>query len=160
MHRSMNTRIFRTILIAATCGVIGAGAGIAGAGAHDTHAKGKTRTANHGKHHAFGHDKFFFGAPVHAEAVVPDRQGSFKTITFDRGTVKSVSGDQLTITEGTPTAVYKDVTLTIPADAKVKRDGDDAQLSALQAGDLVAVVTSGDKTVVRARSADQQNKHD
>ena len=145
----MNTRIFRTILIAALCGVIGAGAGIAGAGAHEGH--GKTR---HAKHFNRG---FHLGGPVHAELVVPDRQGGFKTVTLDRGTVESVSGDQLTLKEGTPKATYKTITLTIPSDAKVKRNGDDASLSDLQAGDLVAVVTTGDKTFVKARAAGQNH---
>src|SRR5438105_3701653 len=40
------------------------------------------------------------GAPVHGELVVPNSAGNgFVTVTFDRGTFKSVSGDQLTITE-------------------------------------------------------------
>jgi hypothetical protein len=150
----MNTRILRTIMIAAACGVIGAGAGIAGAGAHQGH--GQSRHGNHGLH---------FGGPVHAELVVPDRQGGFQTVTLDRGAVKSVSGDQLTIAEGTPKATYKDVTLTIPATAKIRRNGDDAQLSDLQAGDLVTVVTTGDKTFVKAkapgeRKAEGFSKHD
>src|SRR4051812_49116255 len=105
----MNTRIFRTILVAALCGVIGAGAGIAGAGAHDGKGEGKAR---HAKHFNRG---FHLGGPVHAELVVPDRQGGFQTVTFDRGTVESVSGDQLTIKEGTPKATYKTITLTIPS---------------------------------------------
>jgi hypothetical protein len=146
----MNTRILRTIMVAALCGVIGAGAGIAGAGAHEGHGKGR-----HAKHFNRG---FHLGGPVHADLVVPDRQGGFKTITLDRGTVESVSGDQLTIKEGTPKATYKTITLTIPAAAKIKRNGDDAALSDLQAGDLVSVVTTGDKTFVKARAAGE--KHD
>src|SRR3954453_8954821 len=141
----MNTRILRTIMVAALCGVIGAGAGIAGAGAHEGHGKGR-----HAKHFNPG---FHLGGPVYADLVVPDRQGGFKTITLDRGTVESVSGDQLTIKEGTPKATYKTITLTIPAAAKIKRNGDDAALSDLQAGDLVSVVTTGDKTFVKARAA-------
>ena len=147
----MNTRILRTILVAALCGVIGAGAGIAGAGAHEGKGHGKTR---HAKHFNRG---FHLGGPVHAELVVPDRQGGFTTVTLDRGTVESVSGDQLTIKEGTPKATYKTVTLTIPSGAKVRRNGDDAALSDLQAGDLVAVVTRGDKTFVKARAAGKKH---
>src|SRR4051795_9027962 len=153
MSPAMNTRIFRTILIAAVCGVIGAGAGIAGAGAHEGQGhKSKTR---HAKHFNRG---FHLGGPVHAELVVPDRQGGFKTVTLDRGTVESVSGDQLTLKEGTPQATYKTVALTIPSGAKIRRNGDDAQLTDLQAGDFVAVVTSGDKTVVKAKAPRQKSK--
>lgn len=147
----MNTRILRTIMIAAVCGVVGAGAGIAGAGAHEGHGKAR--------HHAGHFDRgFHLGGPVHAELVVPDRQGGFQTVTLDRGTVKTVSGDQLTIAEGTKKATYKDVTLTIPATAKIRRNGDTAQLSDLQPGDLVAIVTTGDKTLVKAKAAG--SKHD
>src|SRR3954452_15734676 len=153
MSPAMNTRIFRTILIAAVCGVIGAGAGIAGAGAHE--AKGHKSGTRHAKHFNRG---FHLGGPVHAELVVPDRQGGFRTVTLDRGTVKTVSGDQLTIAEGTKKATYKDVTLTIPATAKIRRNGDSAALSDLQAGDLVSIVTTGDKTFVKAKAP--RAKHD
>jgi hypothetical protein len=146
----MNTRILRTITIAAACGVIGAGAGIAGAGAHEGQGQGKGKSRQHADR------GWHLGAPVHAELVVPDRQGGFQTVTLDRGAVKSVSGDQLTITEGTRKATYKDVTLTVPATAKIRRNGDSAQLSDLQAGDLVTVVTTGDTTVVKAKAAGER----
>src|SRR4029079_15305381 len=142
----MNRRILRMIIVAALCGVIGAGAGIAGAGAHQG-GPGK-------KHFNRG---LPLGGPVHAELVVPDHQGGFQTVTLDRGTVESVSGDQLTIKEGTRKATYKTITLTIPSGAKVRRNGDDAALSDLQAGDLVAVVTRGAKTFVKARAAGQKH---
>src|SRR3954447_14133923 len=138
----MNTRILRTIIVAALCGVIGAGAGIAGAGAHQGHGK---KHFNRGFH--------LGGGPVHAELVVPTRQGGFQTVTLDRGTVESVSGDQLTVKEGTRKATYKTITLTVPPSAKIRRNGDAASLSDLQAGDLVSVVTTGDKTFVKARGA-------
>ena len=110
--------------------------GIAGAGAH------------HG-HYPFGHG-MRMGQPVHADLVVPDRQGGFQNVTMDRGTVSSVSGDQLTIDEGTPKATYKTLTLTIPSDATVSRNRQSAQLSDLQPGDFVAVVQSQGKTFVTA----------
>jgi anaerobic selenocysteine-containing dehydrogenase len=45
------------------------------------------------------------------------------------------------------------VRLPIPAGAKVRRNHEDAQLSDLQQGDLVWVLQSGDKTLVKAVSA-------
>jgi len=51
---------------------------------------------------------------------------------------------------GTRSATYKTITLTIPSDAKVRRNGSDAQLSDLQQGDFVAVAQAGDKTFVKA----------
>jgi len=54
--------------------------------------------------------------------VVPNRAGNgFDTITEDQGAFQSLSGDQLTITEGTKTLTYKTVTLTIPSNAIVYR---------------------------------------
>jgi hypothetical protein len=138
----MSRRFLRTTAIAATCALAGAGAGIAGSQAHEGHFN------NHGNH--FGR---FGRAPVHADLVVPAKGGTFQTVTFDRGTVDSVSGDQLTIKEGTKSATYKTITLTIPSDAKIRRNGEDAQLSDLQPGDGVAVVTSNGKTAVKAFSA-------
>jgi hypothetical protein len=91
------------------------------------------------------------GPPVHSEMVVPTRNGEdFETVTQDSGTVKSVSGDELTITEGTEEATYRTVTLEIPADAKVVRNGEDAELGDLKAGDRVHVSQSSDGSFVFA----------
>jgi hypothetical protein len=138
----MSRRFLRTTAVAATCALVGAGAGIAGSQAHEGHF------SNHGNH--FGR---FGRAPVHADLVVPAKGGTFQTVTFDRGTVDSVSGDQLTIKEGTKSATYKTITLTIPSDAKIRRNGENAQLSDLQQGDGVAVVSTDGKTLVKAFSA-------
>jgi hypothetical protein len=142
------TRNLKVLAIAAVCALAGAGAGIAGAGAHGN---------SHFFHHGHGFGKFG-RAPVHAELVVPARDNTFKTLTFDRGTVDSVSGDQLTIKEGTRSATYKTISLTIPSDAKVRRNGEDAQLSDLQQGDTVAVLTSNGKTLVKAFSAQAEQQ--
>jgi len=78
------------------------------------------------------------GPPVHSEMVVPNKSGDdFITITQDNGKVESVSGDQLTITEGTPKATYKTETIDVPSDATIVRNGKKAELSDLQAGDQV-----------------------
>jgi hypothetical protein len=91
----------------------------------------------------------FGGPPVHSEMVVPTKSGDdFETITQDSGKVKSVSGDQLTITEGTEHATYQTVTLDIPSDATVIRKGEKAELSDLQEGDQVHVSQSPQKTFV------------
>ena len=62
----------------------------------------------------------------------------------------SVSGDQLTIKEGTTSVTYKTPTLTIPSGATIKRNGSTAQLSDLKAGDRVHVTHSSDGTTVLA----------
>ena len=87
---------------------------------------------------------------VHAEAVIPSRHG-FATVTYDRGRVKSVDGNRLTLVEGTAKATYKTVVLTIPAAAVVRNDGAPAALSSLQPGELARVVAGPRKTRVMAR---------
>jgi hypothetical protein len=93
------------------------------------------------------------GPPVHADAVVPNEKGGFDTVTMDRGGFSSLSGDQLTITEGTKSATYKTVTLTIPPSATVTRNGEAAKLSDLKSGDTVMVMQSPKDTVVAAYDA-------
>lgn len=113
----------KTAAIATTCALAGAGLGIAGADAH--HGRG------------FG---FFHRGPVHSESVFPARDGSFKTITMDRGEVTAVSGDQLTLREGTKNATYKTETFTVPAD----------QLQGVDVGEKAVVVQSPKGTFVKA----------
>ena len=76
---------------------------------------------------------------VHADVVVATKSG-FATVTIDRGVVQSVSGQQLTIREGTKKATYKTVTLTIPSSAKVRDNRRASTLSALTAGQRASVV--------------------
>ena len=80
---------------------------------------------------------------------------AFITETEDIGKVKSVSGDQLVITEGVKNVTYKDVTLTIPSNATVVRNFAKAQLSDLKTGDFVHVSQSSDGTFVLASDASQ-----
>jgi hypothetical protein len=89
-----------------------------------------------------------FGAPpVHSVQVVPNKAGDgFDTITQDSGTVKSVSGDKLTISEGTDKATYATPTLTIPSEATIQRNEESAKLSDIQTGDHVDVSSSSDGT--------------
>jgi hypothetical protein len=94
---------------------------------------------------AFG---FGFGfGPVHAEAVVPNKDGTgFDTITTDAGTLNSVDGTTVHLKEGTDKKVYKDdVAIDVGSNAKVIRNGADAKLSDLKAGDHVHVITGGPK---------------
>ena len=94
------------------------------------------------------------GRPVHGDFVVPNSAGNgFVTITLDDGKFKSLSGDQLTITEGTQTTTYKTVTLTIPSNATVVRDGQSAKLTDLASGDQVNVIQTPTATHVGAFSA-------
>jgi hypothetical protein len=76
----------------------------------------------------------------------------FVTVSFDRGRVDSVNGQQLTLTEGTAKASYKTVTLTIPSTARVRDNRQAATLSDLKAGQRVIVVTAPRQTFVIAHT--------
>lgn len=141
----------RTLALAAACTLAGAG-GALGVGAISSAARGG------GHDHRFGgqrghHAARVLGRAVHATAVVPQRDGTFADVTFDRGTVKGVSGQDLTIADGTRRAVYKDVTITIPADARIRRGHRRATLADLRAGDRVAVIQGPRQTFVLAAPA-------
>jgi len=145
----------KVLAVGVSCAGLAAGAGaIATAGAATTHS------GSHARAHAraaavrrLGMHGQPSGPPaVHGQLVVPTKTG-FATVTFDRGTIKSVSGQQLVVTEGTPKSTYQTVTLTIPADAVVKLDGKSAALDSLPTGDHVMVVQGPNKTCVLAGSS-------
>lgn len=140
----------RLLLVAVCCVAVGAGASvIAGAGA-------ATSTKSHAKrHHSHvakkGGLRRIALRAVHGDVVVHTKAG-FRTVTFDRGVVDSVSGQQLKITEGTRSATYKTVTLTIAANARVRDDRQKSSLSSVKAGQRVLVVTAPQRTLVVART--------
>jgi hypothetical protein len=139
----------RSLIVVALCAAVGAAAGIAGTAASPKHGSQGTEIRAHGMRH-FGHARFG-GPPVHVEAVVLNRAGDkFITLTEDSGKVKSVSGNDMTITEGFGNVTYKDVTVTVPSDARVSRNFKDAKLSDVKAGDRVHVEQSSAGTNVFA----------
>jgi hypothetical protein len=147
----------RLLVVAICCAALGAGASaIAGAGAATSSAKHSTGAAAKAHHRgaARARRRGLRGLAVravHADAVVHTKNG-FKTVTLDRGTVASVSGDQLQITEGTPKATYKTVTLTIPSSAVVRDQGKKASLSDVKAGQRVLVYQGPKRERVIARN--------
>lgn len=135
-------------LLAVAVGCLGLGAGasaIASAGASPPAKPAKATAAAHRGARAM------LRRAVHGDLVVNTPQG-FKTVTFDRGFVQSVSADTLTLREGTKNATYKTVTLTIPSSARVRNDGQPSSLSSLRAGEHVGVLAGPVRTVVVARS--------
>ena len=154
------SRILLMSAIGGVCALGGAAAGIAGSSASPSKSPkaaipldARMATAHGAMAFGVGPLKDAAGPPVHSEAVVPNDKGGFDTITMDRGSFTSLSGDQLTITEGTSSATYKKATLNIPSGAPVRRNGEKAQLSDLKAGDTVLVAQSPDGTVVDAHDA-------
>ena len=150
--------MMRMSAVGAVCALAGATAGIAGSSASSSKpTKSAVASAaiavGPGVRFGFGPLADAAGPPVHSDTVVPNEKGGFDTVTMDRGSFSSLSGDQLTISEGTKSATYKTVTLTIPSNATVRRNGADAQLSDLKAGDEVFVVQSPSRTLVVAHDA-------
>ena len=78
---------------------------------------------------------------------------AFENVTLDNGKVKSVSGDQLTLTEAAKNVTYKDVTITIPSNATIRRNGSTATLADLKAGDRVHVIQAPEGVSVFAEDA-------
>ena len=153
--------ILRVSIVGALCAIVGAAAGIAGSSASSSPAPhprlglgGPGFFFKHGPlAGVFGPLAGVSGPPVHVEAVVPKQGGGFETLTMDRGSFSSLSGSQLTIKEGTKTATYKTVSVTIPSGATVRRNDASAQLTELKPGDQVTVVQSPSSTVVIANDA-------
>jgi hypothetical protein len=136
----------RLLLVAVCCVAAGAGASaIATAGA------ATSATTHHATHVKLGLVRRFAARAVQGSAVVHTTQG-FVTVSFDRGKVDSVSGDQLTITEGTPKSSYRTVNLTIPASAKVRDNRHKATLSDITPGQRVLVLVAPKHEFVIARS--------
>lgn len=150
----------KLVTVAAACVAIGAaGSAIASAGAASTtsttsttaKATKATKATKAARARGAG-ARALERRAVHANVVVATKSG-FATVTIDRGFVQSVSGQQLTIREGSAKATYKTVTLTIPSNAKVRDNRQVSKLPALTAGQRVSVVQAPQRTWVIARSA-------
>ena len=144
-------RHWRLLLVAVCCVALGAGvSAIASAGAA-TSATGAAHhpAARRARIRAGGLRRLT--RAVQGSAVVRTKDG-FATVTFARGKVDAVNGDQLTIAEGTRKATYKTVTLTIPANAVVRDNRQQATLSDVKVGQRVLVLTAPKRTYVIART--------
>jgi hypothetical protein len=137
----------RLLLVAVCCAALGAGASViasAGAATGSIHGgKGKAVRA--------GGLRRFAARSVQGSVVVYTKKG-FVTVTFNRGKVDSVNGQQLMITEGTKKATFKTVTLSVPANALVRDNRRKATPSALEAGQRVTVINAPQRTLVVART--------
>jgi len=147
-------RHWRLLAVAVCCGALGAGvSAIATAGA----ATSTASTSGGSSHPRAKQARIRAGAlrrltrAVQGSAVVHTKDG-FATVSFARGKVEAVNGNQLTIAEGTRTATYKTVTLTIPANAVVRDDRRAATLSAVKTGQRVLVLQAPRRTYVIAHT--------
>jgi hypothetical protein len=139
----------RILLVAASCTALGAGASaIASAGAAGSASGAHARTgALRGREL-----RRFARHAVQGSFVVHTAKRGFVTVSFHRGKVDAVDGQQLTLTEGTKAAAYKTVRLTIPSTAKVRDNRQASTLSALQPGQRVVVLTAPQRTFVIAHT--------
>jgi hypothetical protein len=150
---SMMRKHSRLLLVAISCVAVGAGASaIAGAGAATGSAHpGAGKSAKKAAKARRAGLRGLARRTVSGTFVVHTKQG-FKTVTVERGTVDSVAGQQLKLTESTPKATYQTVTLTIPTTAHVRDDRRKASLSAVKAGQHVLVIQAPKRTIVVART--------
>jgi hypothetical protein len=138
----------RPLTLAISCLAIGAGASAiasAGAATSATSHAAKPRVARGWSARRLA------AQSVHGDLLIATEKG-LVTVTFDRGIVKSVSGQQLTLTEGAKTATPKTVVLTIPSNARVRDNGKKATLSELTSDQRVLVVQAPKRTFVVART--------
>ena len=149
-------RHWRLLSVAVCCVALGAGVSAittAGAATSSTSSTGSSSHARKAAKPAAARGRGLrrLTRAVQGSAVVHTKNG-FATVTFQRGKVKAVSGQQLTITEGTRKATYKTVTVTIPANAVVRDDRHKASLSDVKAGQRVLVLQAPKRTNVIART--------
>ena len=107
-------------------------------------------SAHGGSHHRAFHHRAFHRAPVHAELVVPARDNSFKTITFDRGTITGVDGSTVHLREGTRNATYRTVEIALGDDVIVWVNGHRASVGDLKADQRARITQRPRGTFVRA----------
>ena len=146
----------RALALGVACAAGGVGAGaVATAGAstssHHTTGTHHAQKAGHGRMRELGR----LARRSAQGSVVVHTKAGYKTVTFERGIVKSVSGDQLTIAEGAAKSPYKTTTVTVPSGARVRDNGRTASMSSVSAGQRVLVVQAPKRTIVRARTPKQ-----
>lgn len=133
--------------VALTCVALGAGAGAIANGAAST----PTTAASVGVQHGRLRLRAVIRHTVEANLVIHTKQG-FADVTVARGTVQSVSGNQLTLAEGTRTATYKTVTFTLPSNVRVRDDRQPSTLAAVKNGQRALVVIGPKRALVIART--------
>jgi hypothetical protein len=133
------------------CIAIGAGAGVVGTAAAASSQPAHVSSHPHRRgSHAPAIPRFARRA-VHGDLIVGTKHG-FVTVSFDRGYVDSVAGQQLTISEGTRETTYKTITVDVPSDARVRDNGRRSTLAELTRGQRVIVIHAPKRTLVIAHT--------
>jgi hypothetical protein len=139
---SLIRRNMKLIVVGVTCVALGAGASIiatAGAATSSTSGATTSATGKTGQRGARRDVRRLARRAVQGSIVVATKTG-FATVTFERGTVQGVSGQQLTLRVSTKKRTYQTETVTIPTNAVVRDDGQKATLSEVKAGERAIVV--------------------
>lgn len=134
----------RTLAVALCSVAVGAGAGaiaVSDAASGQSSAPHASRTAV----------QTLAPRVVQGELMVRTKTG-YRTVHFERGIVKSVSGRELTLTEGTAKDPYQSVTEAIPAEARIRDNGAPATLAEVTPGQRVIVMQGLKRTLVRAHT--------
>lgn len=150
---SISPRVMKTGAVLLSGVALGGAVGFAASasGASTGHVKAHKEQPEHRARAASKSSRARLLHAVSLTAVVPDGRGHFSTLSIDRGTLTSVSGDQLTLKEGRRRFTYKTVTISLPSDATIRLSRQPSSLSALAAGDRVEVVQGPKRTSVIAR---------
>jgi kynureninase len=131
-----------------TVGVLCAGLG---ASASAVAVAGASTPASCSALHAGLRPRALIRRTVSAQLIVATRNG-FATVNITRGQVKAVSGHQLTLVEGTRRATYKTVTITLPAQTRVRDNHQKATLSQVSPGQRALVVRGPHRALVIAHT--------
>jgi hypothetical protein len=137
-------RHIKLLSIGLICAALGAGASaVATAGA-------STPTPRTAPHARLG-PRALIRRTVSAQLVVATPRG-FVKVDVARGKVESVAGNQLRLVEGTRRATYRTVTITLPANTRVRDNRQKATLSRLAPGQRALVIRGPHRALVIART--------
>jgi hypothetical protein len=88
---------------------------------------------------------------VAGSLVVRTKRG-YVNVQIARGLVKQVSGQQLTLAEGTPRSTYRTVTLTLPAHTRVRDNRQPSTLAQVKPGQRAIVLIAPKRAFLVART--------
>ena len=94
-------------MVAVCCAALGAGASAIASAGHRSAGRGKSVQRTLGRSVRAGALRRLARRAVHGDLVIATKSG-LETVSFDRGRIQSVNGQQLTITEGIRQASLED----------------------------------------------------
>lgn len=146
---STSPRMMKACVLLLSGAALGAGGGYAASasGASATHPPAAKATAKRTRG-----ELARLRRAVSITAVVPDGKGTFATLSIERGTLVSVTGNSISLREGNARAAYKTVNISLPSTTVVRLAGKPSSLSALSAGERIMVVQGPRRTTVSART--------